>query len=153
MYERPPAPSPGAIIGWAGLILATLIFLIGGSCYAVPKYDIYQKTAAGRAQLSEAESNRQIAVLEAKAKQEAAAYLAEADTVRAHGVAESNKIIGQSLKENHEYLTWLWIESLEKNGNQVIYVPTEANLPVLEAGRFVMGHKSDAPMAPSPTTK
>lgn len=38
----------------------------------------------------------------------------------------------------------LWIESLEKNGNQVIYVPTEANLPVLEAGRFVMGHRADA---------
>ena len=123
--------------------LAVLAFVVAALMWGLPQWNVYRKNASGKAQLAEAESNRQIAVLEAKAKQEAASYLAEADTVRAHGVAESNKIIGQSLKENHEYLTWLWIESLEKNGNQVIYVPTEANLPVLEAGRFVMGHKPD----------
>ncbi len=31
---------------------------------------------------------------------------------------------------------YLWINGLELNKNAVIYVPTEANLPILEAGRL-----------------
>ena len=33
------------------------------------------------------------------------------------------------------YLHWLWIDNIEKNPNAVIYIPTEANLPILEAGK------------------
>lgn len=131
--------SAGVILSGIALMGVVLFLLMWG----LPQWNVYRKNASGKAQLAEAESNRQIAVLEAKAKEEAAAYLAKSDIARARGVAQANKIIGQSLKDNHEYLTWLWIESLEKNGNQVIYVPTEANLPVLEAGRFVMGHEAD----------
>ncbi len=66
---------------------------------------------------------------------ESASLLAQADTLRAHGVARSNQIIGASLKDNAEYLYWLWIDNIDKSGS-VIYVPTEANLPILEANRF-----------------
>lgn len=31
---------------------------------------------------------------------------------------------------------YLWIHGLETQQNQIIYVPTEAGLPVLEASRF-----------------
>ncbi len=58
---------------------------------------------------------------------------AEIEIARAKGVAESNKIIADSLSEN--YLRYRWIEGLQTNDMQVIYVPTEANLPVLEATR------------------
>ncbi len=92
-------------------------------------------TNDGAAQLAHAKSSREIAVTEAKAKLESAEMLAAADTIRAHGVARSNQIIGESLKNNVEYLHWLWIDNLEKNPNAVIYVPTEANLPILEAGK------------------
>jgi len=44
--------------------------------------------------------------------------------------------IGNSLKDNEAYLRWLYIEALkEKQGAEVIYVPTEAGLPILEAGK------------------
>jgi hypothetical protein len=54
---------------------------------------------------------------------------------RARGVAEANKIIGESLKGNEAYLRWQWIQNLESGSNSVIYVPTEAGLPILEAGQ------------------
>jgi regulator of protease activity HflC (stomatin/prohibitin superfamily) len=58
---------------------------------------------------------------------------AEITIAKARGVAESNKIIAASLSDN--YLRYLWIEGLQRNEKQIIYVPTEANLPIMEAGR------------------
>ena len=55
---------------------------------------------------------------------------------RAKGVASANKIIGDSLKDNEAYLRYLWITDMTNNkAPSVIYVPTEANIPILEAGR------------------
>ena len=56
---------------------------------------------------------------------------------RAKGVAAANKIIGDSLHGNEAYLRYLWIDGLREHGKgaAVIYVPTEAGLPILEAGR------------------
>lgn len=59
---------------------------------------------------------------------------AEIEVARAEGVAKSNVIIGQSISEN--YLRWLWVRGLQETQNQVIYVPTEANAPIMEAGRL-----------------
>lgn len=86
-------------------------------------------------QLADAQSSKEVAVAEAKAKMESASLLAQADTIRAHGVARSNEIIGQSLRNNEAYLHWLWIDNIEKNPQAVIYVPTECNLPILEASK------------------
>ncbi len=61
---------------------------------------------------------------------------AEIEVARANGVAQSNKIIAGSIDEN--YLRYLWIHGLQKNEMQVIYIPTEANLPIMEAGRLRM---------------
>lgn len=91
--------------------------------------------AAGQAELKRAEQNRQIAIEEAKAKKESAQALADAEIIRAQGVAKANKIIGDSLKDNEAYLRYLWIDSLNSNNQNVIYVPTEAGLPILEAGK------------------
>lgn len=59
---------------------------------------------------------------------------AEIEIAHAQGVAASNKIIADSITEN--YLRYKFIDNLGKGGNNIIYVPTEANLPILEAGRF-----------------
>lgn len=120
-------------IGWALLVAAGLVCLGMWGC---PQYHVYQQDLSGQARLKEAESSRQIAVLEARAKKESSTMLAEAEIERAKGVAQANKIIGEGLKGNSEYLMYLWIQSLGDKDNHVIYVPTEANLPVLEAGRF-----------------
>lgn len=86
-----------------------------------------------------AEQDRKVKVLEAQASMESAKLRAEAEVARAEGVAKANKIIGDSLRDNEAYLRWLWIEQVGgADGNNkptVIYVPTEANLPILEAGK------------------
>jgi len=115
--------------------LALLATLIGVPMYVIPRYGVWQKELSGRAQLAEADWNRQIAVREAEAKCEAAKSLAQAEVERAKGVAQANKIIGESLQGNEAYLRYLWLQGLQDGKNDVIYVPTEANLPILEAGR------------------
>ena len=89
----------------------------------------------GEAEYAQAEQNRRITVLEAEAKLDAAKSLAAAEVERAKGVAQANEIIGRSLKDNEAYLRWQWIQNLENGNNSVIYVPTEAGLPILEAGK------------------
>lgn len=111
-----------------GLILCNLAF--------GPVYSVWSQRLSGEAELARAEANRQIRVLEAKAEQEAAKALAEAEVTRAEGVARANKIIGDSLQNNEGYLRYLWIQGLQNNHMQVVYVPTEANLPILEASRM-----------------
>ena len=69
---------------------------------------------------------------------ESAELLAQAEIARAKGVAAANTIIGESLKNNEAYLHYLWIVDVASAGTDktVVYVPTEANLPLLEASRF-----------------
>lgn len=113
------------------------LLLIGGlvvlCMWGCPTYNVYTSKMEGEAILAHAQSSREVAVAEAKAKMESATLLAQADTIRAHGIAASNRIIGGSLKNNPEYLQWLWIDQIEKANT--IYVPTEANLPIMEACR------------------
>ncbi len=59
---------------------------------------------------------------------------AEIEVARAEGVAKSNIIISNSITE--KYLRYQWIQGLQKNDLQVVYVPTEAGLPIMEANRF-----------------
>lgn len=127
------------VIG-VGLIVG---FLFGTSAiYA--EYRGYFQEKRGQAALREAEWDRQIAIEEARSANESATLQAEArikqetanaeaEIIRARGVAEANKIIGEGLKDNDEYLRYLWIQSTK--GQQVIYIPTEAGLPILEAGK------------------
>lgn len=127
---------------WGCLGTASLIIVGGAIClcmWGCPQYSVYKEGMAGQAKLKEAESSRQIATQEAHAKMESAKLLAQAEVERARGVAEANRIIGEGLKNNHEYLTWLWLHGLAENQNAhtIIYVPTEANLPLLEAGRLL----------------
>lgn len=115
--------------------VAFLSFVIILGMWGCPKYEVYSRTLMGKAQLAEAESSRKISIEEAKAKLESAKSLALAEVERAKGVAQANKIIGESLKENEQYLRYLWIQSLSDGNTETIYVPTEANLPILEANR------------------
>lgn len=108
------------------MVLAVIIACMVGC----PSYKVYQQKKAGQAILAHAQSSREVAVAEAKAKMESSALLAQADTIRAHGVARSNEIIGASLKNNDAYLHWLWIDNIEKNPQATIYIPTENNLPI-----------------------
>jgi regulator of protease activity HflC (stomatin/prohibitin superfamily) len=116
------------------VVLAVLAAIPLGM-WGMPQYRVYEQRMAGAATLAESESSRQVLIQEAHAKMESAKMLAQAEVERAKGVAEANKIIGSSLKDNDEYLRYLWIHNLEAGNNAVIYVPTEAGLPILEAGK------------------
>jgi hypothetical protein len=104
--------------------------------FASPILNVWQQSKLGEAELARADSNRQIATCEALAKKESAKALADAEVIRAEGVAKANKIIGDSLTGNEGYLRYLWIQGLQTNQMQVVYIPTEANLPIMEATRF-----------------
>lgn len=109
--------------------------LIALMMWGIPTYNVWQKELAGQAELKQAEWNRQITIREAEAKKESAKALADAEVERARGVAAANKIIGDSLKNNEGYLRYLWITELSENGQNVIYIPTETGMPILEAGK------------------
>ncbi len=131
---------PKSVVGFVVLALLLAVGAVGGCLAFGPVYRVWEQEKAGQAELARAESNRKIAVLEASAKQQAAVMLAQAEVERAKGVAEANKIIGEGLKGHEEYLRYLWLMGLEHvaaspNGSTVVYVPTEANLPILEASR------------------
>ena len=115
-------------------ILGVVIVL--GLMFGMPMYNVWQQEMTGKAEFSRAEQNRRIKVEEARAEKESAVFRAEAEIIRAEGVAKANEIIGGSLKDNKDYLTYLWIQALYDESNSVIYVPTEANLPILEATRL-----------------
>ncbi len=108
-------------------------FLIGGGCYTYPQYNVWQQGLAGQAELKRAQQNRQIKIEEAAAIKESAKDLAEAEVIRAGGVAKAQEIINQTLTSR--YIQWLMAESMSEQTCDVRYIPTEANLPILEAKR------------------
>ncbi len=112
--------------------IALLVLLLVGW----PQYRVYSQRLAGEAALAEAQSSRQVAILEARAKKESAISLAEAEVIRAKGAAQANAILQNSLGGPEGYLRYLQIQALEDSKASLIYVPTEAGLPVTEARRL-----------------
>ena len=68
-------------------------------------------------------------VQEKKFELEQAEVNADIEVARATGAAQAQKIIRSTLSDS--YLHYLWIQTLNDNPN-VIYVATEANLPVFK---------------------
>ena len=135
---------------WVLVISLGCIVLLGATavgCWVYPRYQVYSQRLEGEAELAKANYSKQVAVQEANAKKDSASLLAEADVARAKGVAQANQIIGESLHNNEAYLRWLWISEMKETKDQIIYVPTEANLPMLEATRLVNQHAA-APAQP-----
>src|SRR5437667_12412978 len=81
-----------------GVILLAVLTTVG--MVGCPQYNVYSQRMQGAAMLAHAQSSKEVAVAEAKAKMESATLLAQAEVSRAEGVAKANKIIGESLKNN-----------------------------------------------------
>ena len=122
---------------WAFLILVGLLLTVGGvgSCmYIRPTYNVWSQEMAGKAEFAKAEQNRKIKIEEAKANLEAEKLNAQAEIERAKGAAEAIRIENGSITP--AYIQYLWVRQQNANtSNKIIYIPTEAGLPVLEAGR------------------
>lgn len=121
---------------WSLYCSGTLMILVATGMYGCPQYRVWQQGLEGEAELRRAQQNRQIAIAQAEAKLEASSSLAKAEVVRANGVAQANKIIGDSLKDNEAYLRYLWIDNIAERKGDTIYIPTEAGMPLLEANRM-----------------
>ena len=115
-----------------GLVTLSLIGIavILGLMFGVPLYNVWQQEMSGRAELAKAEQNRQIKIEEAKANLGAEKLNAQAEIERAKGAAEAIRIENGSLTTT--YIQYLWVRQ-QNNIDKVVYIPTEANLPILEA--------------------
>jgi regulator of protease activity HflC (stomatin/prohibitin superfamily) len=126
---------------WVVLIVTALFLITGcvGSCmYVAPKYNVWKQEMDGKAEFAKAEQNRKIKIEEAKANLEAEKLNAQAEIERAKGAAEAIKIENGSITP--AYIQYLWVRQQNANtNNKIIYIPTEAGLPVLEAGRVANG--------------
>jgi hypothetical protein len=130
-------------------LLVAAIIIIGaivGLMFGWQTFKVYSATQTGKADYAEADQDRQIKIVEAIAENEAATSKAltrvkiaeaeaNAEVARAKGVAQANQIIGEGLKNNEDYLRYLWIEKVAGGNHDVIYVPSENGLPLLEAGK------------------
>lgn len=144
MYEEAKTAVGTAI--FIAILAIIAIGIIIGLMFGWQKFKVYAAEQSGKASYAEADQNRQIKIVEAVAENEAATSQAlakvkiaeaeaKAEIERAKGVAEANKIIGEGLRGNEDYLRYLWIEKVAGSQNQVIYVPAENGLPLLEAGK------------------
>jgi endonuclease/exonuclease/phosphatase (EEP) superfamily protein YafD len=117
------------------LLTVAAIVVIGGLAFGLPQYNVWAKTLGGKALLQEAEYTRQVAVLEAQAKLDSAEKLKQVRIIEAEALAESNRIIGASLKNNPEYLTFLQIQNIQEGaekGNKTYFVsPNQAGVPTI----------------------
>jgi hypothetical protein len=128
---------------WVVLIVTALFLIFGGvgSCmYIRPRYNVWNQEMAGKAEFAKAEQNRKIKIEEAKANLEAEKLNAQAEIERAKGAAEAIRIENGSITP--AYIQYLWVRQQNANtNNKIIYIPTEAGLPVLEAGRVANQEK------------
>lgn len=116
-------------------VMTLSVFGLGAILYGWPQYNVYSMRLVGQANLAHSVADAEVQVQEAQGKYNASKLLAQADVERAKGVAQANQIIGESLKNNESYIRWLFVQGLETTKNQIIYVPTETQLPILEATR------------------
>ena len=115
-----------------------LVGLIALAMWGLPTYRVWSAEMSGRAQLAEAEFNQQIIEVEARARLQAEIYNAQAEVARARGAAEAMYEVQDALSEI--YILYLWVRLMAGNPN-VIYIPTEGSLPILEVNRRFFGNQ------------
>lgn len=122
---------------WFKLAIVALFILMGGvgiCMFVRPRYNVWKQEMEGKAEFAKAEQNRKIKIEEARSNLEAEKLNAQAEVERAKGAAKAIQIENGSLTP--EYIQYLWVRQQGSLGDKtVIYIPTEASLPILEAGR------------------
>lgn len=112
-------------------VVVVIVALILAFMFGMPRYRVWQQEMEGKAEFAKAEQNRQIKIEEAKANLEAEKLNALAEIERAKGMAEAIRIENGSLTGT--YIQYLWVRQQGDALDKVVYIPTEANLPILEA--------------------
>jgi regulator of protease activity HflC (stomatin/prohibitin superfamily) len=113
---------------WTVVGILVTIVLILVCMFGFPMWNVWRSGLEGEAALKKAEQTRMIQIQQAKGEKEAAQF-------RADAIA----IVGKAATDFPAYRTQEFIgafaEALHSGKiNQIIYVPTEANIPIIEAG-------------------
>lgn len=133
-YEKEELILKKKVTMWSSILVLILVGIIAALAAGVPCYRVWAEGKRGEAEFMRAEQNRRIKVEEAKANLEAEKLNAQAEVERAKGAAEAIKIENGSITPT--YIQYLWVRQQNANtNNKIIYIPTEAGLPVLEAGQ------------------
>lgn len=131
MNKQPTTLQTAVGISIIGLIV---LIIIAAIMFGYPRYKVWQQEMDGKAEFAKAEQNRKIKIEEAKANLEAEKLNAQAEIERAKGAAKAIEIENGSITPT--YIQYLWVRQQADLGDKtVIYIPTEGNLPILEAGR------------------
>ena len=119
-----------AILKWTTILILLSIGLICLMMTGCPRYNVWRSEMSGKAEMAKAEQNRRIQIEEAKANLESQKLNSEAEIVRAKGMAKAIEI--ENGKLTSKYIQYLWVRNIEAFQGEKIYIPTEANLPILE---------------------
>lgn len=120
------------VVGYLAGGIVLIIWLMG---LVMPRLNLYRAETERRAVIAEQRAESEAAEFRAEREVTIAEAEAERDVIRARGIAEANEVIAASLTP--EYIRWLFVDRLDDIDGQIIYVPTEAGVPVTEAGRAV----------------
>jgi regulator of protease activity HflC (stomatin/prohibitin superfamily) len=110
----------------SSITTASTILIVAGM-YGCPQYNVYTKRMEGEAMLAHSIASKEVQVRQAQAEMEAASLRAKAIS-----------IVGQASKDFPEYRKQEFIGAFAealKDGkiSQIIYIPTEAGIPITEA--------------------
>lgn len=131
MYNAPEPSTP-----WGVYIFIVIAAIFVWVVFLYPTWRVWASKKKGEADLEQAHQEQQIQVSKAKGRLDAAKLNKDAAIVEAEAVSAQIEKIGKQLTEHDLYLKWQWIKMMEERPDaSVIYVPTEANLPILEAGK------------------
>ena len=117
----------------AALMIVTLCVV--WAIFGYPLWRVWASHRAGLADLQQAKNEQQIQIAKAQSRLDAAEINKKAAIIEAQAVSAQIKEIGVQLATHDLYLKWQWIKMMEDRDGETIYVPTEANLPILEATR------------------
>ena len=127
-------PSKSTVKAFVLSIVGILVFIVA-IALVIPWYNVWSQEMEGKAEFAKAEQNRKIKIEEAKANLEAEKLNAQAEVERAKGAAEAIRIENGSITPT--YIQYLWVrQQSDLSDKTVIYIPTESNLPLLEASRL-----------------
>jgi len=93
---------------------------------------LFKAEYSKKAKVEEAKADFESAKLEAETKLIQAEASAKTKLIEAEAKAKSIQVVGETLKQNPDYLKFQMIEGMFKHkSDKTIYVPTEANLPII----------------------
>lgn len=99
--------------------VAVLLAFIVALMFGLPSYNVWRAEMVGKAEMAQAEQNRQIKIEEAKANLEAEKLNAQAEIERAKGAAAAMKEEGGALTPM--YVKYLWVRQLQLSGSETLF--------------------------------